>query len=53
MKKILLCHPGRACCPEVTVYKNGCADIKDEGQTVRFTPQQWDTLKQKIKDGEL
>lgn len=53
MKRILLCKPGPSCCPEVTVHDNKHVDITDRDQTVEFTPEQWEMLRQKIKEGEL
>ena len=52
MKTVTLCHkPGR-CCPTVTVDKE--VVIKDDyDNTVRMTKEQFEVLKDKIKNNEL
>ncbi len=54
MKPMKMCgRPAGICCPEVTVHDNGYVDVTDKEQTVEFTPEQWNTLKSKVKNGEL
>lgn len=53
MKVVTLCHHKNRCCPVVTVDSSQATIDDDYGNTVRMTKEQFDILKQKIKNNEL
>lgn len=49
--KISLCSP-KDCCPSVEI-KEDCVVIGEENNTCTLTMEEWNTLKNKIKNNEI
>ena len=52
MKKVKLCGGG-SCCPVVEVGNETTILSDDFGGTVKFSNEEWNILKDKIKSGKL
>ena len=50
MKIITLCQPG-SCCPVVKITDE-CVEIGEKDNVCVLTMSEWETLKEKIKNGE-
>ena len=50
--KIYLCPPDEKCCPSVEI-KEDCVVIGEEDNTCTLTMEEWNTLKNKIKNNEI
>jgi hypothetical protein len=50
MKLVTLCKAG-SCCPVVRI-KDSQVEIGEEGNLCVLTPEQWETLREKILKGE-
>lgn len=50
-RTVLLCHTAE-CCPVVEIRDEGVT-IGEEGNRVFLKPEEWETLRRKVRAGEL